>query len=266
MANVATIFRRFIPQLLHMIVLPIFFFTFMLVYRPFSSMDFLGHEWYGVHLTIASCIIFLCVVVIRLLYYYLPLRINYTLYTFWCLAEIIFTSFFVALYFWLVLHRSIPYFESLAVAFQYLFLTLAIPYSILALAIRVYQYHEKTGEDESPSLQRMRFYDERHNLKIVLTPESIIYITAEENYVNIFYVENGKVRKYVLRSSMKALDELCQDHGLVRCHRSYYVNPSHVRVLRKDREGVIYAELDLGEEMHIPVTKTYYNRLAEMLV
>lgn len=266
MSTVAKIFRRFIPQLLHIIVLPVFFFAFMLMYRPFNSYEFLGGEWYGVHLTIASCIILLSVVLMRLLYYFLPLKINYTLYTFWCLAEIIFTSFFVALYFWLVLHRPMPYFEAFATSFQYLSLALVFPYALLALSMRIYQYHNNQGDPAAKSLQRMRFYDERHNLKIVLTPEAVYYITAEENYVNIFYVENGKVKKYVLRSSMKALDELCQDHGLIRCHRSYYVNPSHVKVLRKDKEGVVYAELDAREEMHIPVTKKYYDRLAEMLM
>jgi DNA-binding LytR/AlgR family response regulator len=159
-----------------------------------------------------------------------------------------------------------PYFEAFSTSFQYLSLALVFPYALLALSMRIYQYHNNQGDPAAKSLQRMRFYDERHNLKIVLTPEAVYYITAEENYVNIFYVENGKVKKYVLRSSMKALDELCQDHGLIRCHRSYYVNPSHVKVLRKDKEGVVYAELDACEEMHIPVTKKYYDRLAEMLM
>ena len=83
--------------------------------------------------------------------------------------------------------------------------------------------------------------------------------------MNIFYTENGKLRTYVLRSSMKALEELCQDNGLVRCHRSFYVNPAHVKVLRKDKEGIVYAELDDKDVMHIPVTKRYYDNLAEML-
>jgi DNA-binding LytR/AlgR family response regulator len=96
-------------------------------------------------------------------------------------------------------------------------------------------------------------------------PEAILYISAEENYVNIYYTDNGRVKSYVLRSSMKALDELCQDHGLIRCHRSYYINPAHVKVLRKDREGLVHAELDVTDVMDIPVTKRYYDRLSELL-
>lgn len=265
MSQVSKIFRRFIPQLLHMIVLPVFYFAFMLIYRPLNVVDFMGGEWFGVHLTIVSCIVFVCMMLLRLLYYFLPMKINYTLYIFWSLAEIIFTSFFVALYIWLVRHKPMVYFEIFALSFQYLFLTLVIPYTILALSMRLHEFHHKDDEPDSGSNQRMRFYDDRHNLKIVLMQDAVLYITSEENYVNIFYTENSKLRNYVLRSSMKALDELCQDHGLIRCHRSYYVNPSHVKVLRKEKEGIIFAELDATETIHVPVTKRYYDRLSEML-
>lgn len=114
-------------------------------------------------------------------------------------------------------------------------------------------------------MQRMRFYDDRHSLKFVITPESLLYISAEENYINIFYAENGKEKTYVLRSSMKAIEELCIDNGMVRCHRSFYVNPRHIEVLRKDKEGVMYAELDVKESRHVPVSKTYYKILSEKL-
>ena len=106
----------------------------------------------------------------------------------------------------------------------------------------------------------MRFYDSSHNLKIVLTPSAILYIAAEQNYVNIYYVENGRVRQYELRSSMKAIDELCQENGLMRCHRSFYINPAHVKVLRKDKDGIMYAELDADDVHHIPVSEYLFCR------
>lgn len=265
MATVSPVFRRFIPQLLHIIVLPVFFFTFMLLHRPLGIEDFLGNEWFGVHLTIISCIILLCVTLTRMVYYFTPMRINYTLYCFWCLAEVIFMSFFTALYIWLVLDKPMLYFEFLTASFRYNFMSLIFAYVILALSIRVYEYHERAVNHEDTSVQRMRFYDSMHNLKIVLTPQSILYISAEENYVNIYYIENGKVRTYVLRSSMKSIDELCQENGLFRCHRSFYINPAHVKVLRRDKDGIMYAELDADDVRHIPVSKKYCDRLSDML-
>ena len=265
MAQIAAIFRKFVPQFLHMIVLPVFFFTFMLLLRPKGIVEFLSGEWFGVHLTIMSCIIFLSVVITRVLYYYIPMKLNYTLYSFWCLAEIIFMSFFNALYLWLVMDKKMLYFEFVTSSFQYLFFSLIFAFVILALSIRIYEYRHKEISHDDNTAQRMRFYDNQHNLKIVLTAPVVLYIAAEENYVNIFYVENGRVREYSLRSSMKALDELCHDNGLIRCHRSFYINPIHVKVWRKDKDGIMYAELDANDVRHIPVSKKYYDRLSEML-
>lgn len=265
MEQINQAFRRFVPQLLHIIVMPIFFFTFVLIYRPLEIESFLGSEWFGVHLTILSCIILLSISIARLVYYYVPMKLNYVLYTFWCLAEIVFISFFVALYIWLVMGKSMPYFEFLTQSFKLVSLTLVYAYVILALAVRVHEYSVKASEPSDASSQKMRFYDNLHNLKIVLPSQSVLYIAAEENYVNIFYLESGKVREYVLRSSMKAIDELCQDNGLVRCHRSFYINPIHVNVLRRDQDGIMYAELDAADVRHIPVSKTYYKHLSEIL-
>lgn len=264
MSSVPRLFRRFIPQLLHILVLPLFFFAFVLIYRPFSMHHMVGTEFFAVHVTIISCIIFASAVVMRLLYYYLPLRLNYTLYIFWCLAEIVFMSFFVALYIWLVLDKPMPYFDMMKNSFQYIFLTLVIPYSILALSVRVYDYSNKSaGTDDAA--RRMRFYDSSHNLKFVINPESVLYIGAEENYIRIYYSDGAKIKSYVLRNSMKAVDELCLSNGLVRCHRSYYVNPSHIKVLRKDREGVVFAILDVDDVIDIPVSRKYYNSLSDLL-
>jgi DNA-binding LytR/AlgR family response regulator len=141
--------------------------------------------------------------------------------------------------------------------------TLAIPYAILALSIRIYDYNNVKLEPENNN--RMRFYDVNHNLKFVVTADSLLYIGAEENYINIYYTDAGKVRSYVLRSSMRAVDELCLSNGMVRCHRSYYVNPAHIRVLRKDKEGYVSAQLDVDDVRDIPVSKKFYNNLAELL-
>lgn len=265
MSVVARVYRRFIPQLLHMLILPVFFFAFMLIYRPYNIMDFFGYEWFGVHITIISSIILVLIVVTRLLYYFLPLRLTYALYAVWCLAEVVFISFFTALYLWLVLDKPMPYFDTLTLSFQYVCLTLLIPYVILALALRIHDFSCGDSESGGSSSDRIRFYDEKHNLKIVLDSRSVLYIAADSNYVKIYYTDSGKFRCYILRNSMKAIDEICQEHGLLRCQRSFYVNPKHVKVLRREKEGVIYAELDVEDAKHIPVTKRYYDRLAEML-
>lgn len=263
MTQVPRLFRRFMPQLIHMFVLPIFFFAFILIYRPFGLNVFFGSVWFGVNVTVLTCIIFICLVVTRLLYYFLPLRLNYTLYVVWCFGEVFFITMFCALYLWMMQNNPGSYLDYLTRCFEFVLFSLAIPYAIIALSIRIYDFNNRKLEPDNAT--RMRFYDVNHNLKFVVTADTILYIGAEENYINIYYTDAGKVKSYVLRNSMRSVDDLCLSNGLVRCHRSFYVNPSHVRVLRKDKDGVVLAELDVNDVRDIPVSKKFYNNLAEML-
>lgn len=263
MVQVPRLFRRFMPQLIHMFVLPLFFFAFVLLYHPFDLQNILDPEWFGVHVTVLSCIIFVCTVITRLLYYFLPLRLNYSLYSLWCFGEVFFISVFCTFYLWMKPDNVNPYFDLFSLSFESLLFTLVFPYVILALSMRIHDLVTLRSEPENTS--RMRFYDSSHNLKFVATADTILYIAAEENYINIYYIDNGRVKCYVLRSSMRSVDELCLSNGLVRCHRSFYVNPSHIRVLRKEKEGVVLAELDMNDVRDIPVSKKFYSHLAEML-
>lgn len=254
------------PQLLHIVVLPIFFFTFLLLYRPVEVHTLLGTSYFGVHITLLSCIILLCTIITRLLYYFIPMKMNYALYVFWCLAEMTFMAFFIALYMWLALKSKSLYYQNLTIAFQIVSMTLIYPYVILALSMRIQDYFEKSLFASEPSgNKRIRFYDHKHNLKLVLQPKDLLFISSDENYVNINYMDNEKVKTFVLRSSMKALEEICVENGLVRCHRSYFINPQHVKVLRKEHEGVVYAEIDAPNTGHVPVSKRYYENLVSLL-
>ena len=111
----------------------------------------------------------------------------------------------------------------------------------------------------------IRFCDSTQRLKLVIAAETILYIQADENYVNIHYIEGGNRKEYALRNSMRSIEELLQKHGIVRCQRSFFVNPKHVKVLRRDKEGVIVAELDFADTNPIPVSPKYYQELNQRL-
>ena len=64
---------------------------------------------------------------------------------------------------------------------------------------------------------------------------------------------------------MKSFEADARKHGLVRCHRSYYVNPRHIKVLSRDKEGIIYTEFTRDDVGRIPVSKQYYDQLADLL-
>jgi DNA-binding LytR/AlgR family response regulator len=118
--------------------------------------------------------------------------------------------------------------------------------------------HEVAEED------LVRFTDNTGRLKLVIAQDVILYIEAKENYVLIHYLDGSKIKDYSLRQSMRGIEELMMKHGIIRCQRSYYVNPRHVTVLRRDKEGMIQAELEtVGRQ--VPVSPKYYEELSKML-
>jgi DNA-binding LytR/AlgR family response regulator len=78
-------------------------------------------------------------------------------------------------------------------------------------------------------------------------------------------MEGEKQKDYSLRQSMRGIEELMERHGIIRCQRSYFVNPRHVTVLRRDKEGFIQAELDIPNSKPVPVSPKYYEQLSNLL-
>jgi DNA-binding LytR/AlgR family response regulator len=138
---------------------------------------------------------------------------------------------------------------------------LPFAYIILALIFAVIRPDEEDAKEED----LIRFTDNTGRLKLVIAHDVLLYIEAKENYVTILYLDGDKLKEYSLRQSMRGIEELMEKHGIIRCQRSYFVNPRHVTVLRKDKEGFIQAELDTPKSRPVPVSPKYYEQLSKML-
>ena len=268
MIELKEIFSRFAPQIIYIVAVPVFFIIFLLVYSPEWCVRFLelGRFGYYFHVTMLTCIVAGGIGLGRSILYVLRRRISNMIYYAWCLLEIVVTSLFAGIYIWLMSGLQVSYFPAVAQSFAIISLACIYPYTIIHLSLLLRFSKKKAEAAEAIPDDRIRFYDNRKNLKFAAMVSSVYYLSADENYVNIHYCDDaGKMKAFVLRASMKGIEQLCASHSLVRCHRSYIVNPSHVRILRKDARGLLFADLDTPEPVSIPVTKTYYDRLAELL-
>ena len=118
---------------------------------------------------------------------------------------------------------------------------------------------------ENQSDKLVKLYDEHKRLKLTIAASNILYVNSELNYVSINYLESNKVKEYLLRCSMKSIGETLAQYGMIRCHRSYLVNPRHVTILGKDNDGFTYATLDIPGISKVPVSKQYCDSLAALL-
>ena len=250
--------------LLHIFAMPVFYLAFILIYESQWMLEFLDTGYgYMVNALLISCILIGVMASSRI-----PMsligrsyRLSWWQYALWSFAEVIVFGCFAALYMALV-YGDYGYFPALGRCMILLASTITYPYLIIDFVICT----THPDEQELADADLVRFADSTGRLKLVIAREVLLYIIAQENYVSIHYLEAGIVKEYVLRQSMRGIEELMAKHGIVRCHRSYFVNPRHVKVLRRDKEGMIQAELDVAAIKPVPVSPKYYDQLSKMLL
>ena len=243
-----------------------FFIGFVFLYRPIQIVEYydMGRGMLAFNATMQFCILFGVLLISRTLLFAFrrKMSLNWFYISLWFVLEQIIASLFMAMYMSLMYNGEYPYFDAVGICMFINLIILVFPYVIITLAVIVSYKPEAV---EVPESSLVRFSDNTQKLKLVVSSDAVLYVKAEENYVRIKYMESENIKDYVLRNTMKSLEPLLQKYGLVRCQRSFFVNPKHVKVLRKDKQGVVVAELDINGADTIPVSPKYYDALERLL-
>ncbi len=137
----------------------------------------------------------------------------------------------------------------------------------------LYFNYKRTRSSYEALLNKSKFNRRRHDLvritsdngkeNLVIASKGLLFIEAQDNYVAVYHIENDRVKKSLLRTTMKRLENLLTDQSIVRCHRSYMVNMGKVeKVSGPTHQLKIHLE---HIEKPIPVSKTYVPVLEEGL-
>lgn len=248
-----------------------FALVFINIYKPFSS-----SSWYNVSefmFFVYSSLIILTgvmVVVISRVIMYLYSRqnsISYYKYGLWVFLEILFMSLFYTIY-TISVNRDRDTMEVFESSIINTTLVLLLPYASFWLylgwresteKLKMFQSSDKLNIEKGGNIS---FKDERGVLRFSVAKDDVIYIESSDNYVTIHYSNKGKVKNYLLRNRLKNLEKELLEYNIIRCHRTYLVNLDRVKVLRKEREGII-AEFELPDARDISVSKSYQKNISE---
>ncbi len=251
----------------------VYAWIFITIYQPFNSRQWLTEmnelEYFlSGTLVVLIAMTIIAVSRIGMCYYCKKHALSYVQYGFWVAVEILMMSLVYAIFPIVITpdgaDKFLSYWGSAAL---YTFFILLIPYAIVILAQILLHYREQLDaiearrlglvEDElRPTPDMLNFYDDKNELKLSLRPETLFYIEAADNYVMICYVSGGKMQRYMLRSTLREIEEKMHDMGLLRTHRSYIVNFLRVKLLKRTGEGLMM-EFDAEGVPPIPVSKTY---------
>ena len=99
---------------------------------------------------------------------------------------------------------------------------------------------------------------------VTLNLEKIIYIKADDNYVDIFIDDNGsKIEKLVLRSTLKSVEkQLSEFAQFIRIHRSYIINFTCIE--DKKRLDTLLINV-AGQKISLSVSKKYQAEFEKLI-
>lgn len=250
----------------------LFALVFINIYSPFGA-----DRWFNLtkleFFTYSSLTILTGVLVVvfsRILMYRFCKRhtLNTWQYLVWIFAEIFLMALSYALFEKFLL-KDVRLFEDLVkVSSRNTALVLLLPYTISWLYLSWLDKKELIDRLEnvkafSSGIRNMiPFYDEKGIMKFSIKKENLLYIESAENYISICYLNKNKVSKYLLRDTLKKIEENFSGTEIIRCHRSYMVNFDKVKVIRKDKDG-LKLELDNPFVIDIPVSKTYVDSVMQ---
>jgi DNA-binding LytR/AlgR family response regulator len=206
--------------------------------------------------------------------------IRYGTYALWIIGEILILALVYTLIQWFFLHVGNDFmiiFKNSVRTTAYIIL---LPYVISWLYLSFkdkYMTLEKLGKDLSSTemadlsekklasnLAMVPFYDEKGILKFSIKKDDLLYIEAADNYIIIYYLDHRKLSKYMIRNTLKRIEQNLPNAGLVRSHRSFMVNIDNVKFIRKEREGLIIG-FDSPVNVTVPISKTYLDVFVKKL-
>lgn len=259
------IFARWKSLWLYTAGIPVFYLAFAMLYRPAVLDEFFTmHGILTFNRTILMCIVLGVMLISRMMMHFLWrwLHMTWLRYISWIAGEIAAMALFMALYMVLMYHGAYGYFYCVGCCLLDVVTILIYPYVIFTVCLAL---SDKPLSDAEQADTLVRFVDATQRLKLILAKSAILYVEAAENYVRVVYSESGNRKDCDLRNTMKGIEPLMQKHGLVRCQRSYYVNPQRVKTLTRDKDGAFLAELDMPEAKKIPVSPKFYEDLTRKM-
>jgi DNA-binding LytR/AlgR family response regulator len=262
---------------------PIFAVIFINTYRPFDF-DRIG-EILDVHINISNESFVLVSALIMALsgmaigaisrlimgQYTKSHQLTYFGYVVWILAEIgVMATLFTIFMLFTDTDKSLP--ELLRNSYVNTVLIVLIPYSlsyilfVLRDKIRELKALRQQIEKDETVLQKayIQILDEKDEMRLSIRRENILLIESADNYICVYYLNGGKVKKSMVRNTLSRITEHMQGTRIVRCHRSYMINLDHAQIYHRDKEGV-YIELGIEGVPDIPISRTYADNVKEWL-
>jgi len=190
-------------------------------------------------------------------------RLSNGSYIIWITAEILSLSAVYVVLQYAFIESTVDVLQSYKESLKVTMLVLLLPYAISYLYFSWLEKNKKleelskesgTHKQEVPSF--IPFHDEKGELRFSIRNLDMLYLEAADNYVIIHYQDAKSHEKFMIRNTLKYFENNLTEFGIIRCHRSYMVNLSKVKMVKRESDGLVL-EIDSYGQQNLPISSTY---------
>lgn len=174
----------------------------------------------------------------------------------WVILEI----FLLSICFFLI-YRELgrPILAEFMVVFRMTALLAIVPYAIACLLIAVVRKPQRQITQEEiakPSTVLLSIKDENGKPMLSVAQEDILLLKSENNYTAIFFRQEQKVEKKLIRSSLKNILQQLPPSHFLRIHRSYSINVNNLSAVDR-KNGELQVKVKQLPDLPLKVSETY---------
>ncbi|HMG91963.1 MAG TPA: LytTR family DNA-binding domain-containing protein [Chryseolinea sp.] len=154
---------------------------------------------------------------------------------------------------------------------KHTFLVLMLPYFVGILLLYLRQQlqvvKELTLKVNKPSnlADSVTINDENGKAAVNMPLRNIVYFKSEDNYILLYYKHENELKKELIRTTLKNLEQDLSQPNFVRIHRSYMINSQNLLSAIKTSKGY-RVKMDAESQHHLPVSATYQRAFEEKVV
>ena len=189
----------------------------------------------------------------------------------WLLVDFFFIS--LAVHTVDILLLNLPFFDLAEYVenLKHTFLVLMLPYFVGILLLYLQQQlqvvQELTLKINKPANleQRVTISDENGKVVVNMPLRNILYFKSEDNYIFLYYKSESELKKELIRTNLKKLEQELSQPNFVRIHRSYMINSQNLLSAVKTSKGY-QVKMDAESQHNLPVSATYQRSFEERVV
>ena len=138
-----------------------------------------------------------------------------------------------------------------------------IVFSGIIIQLRNYKANQIHAANISTTLpsttlpsKKITIFSQNKKNEFEVNLHDLLFVEAMQNYVSIYFLKENKIQKEIIRATLSKVEQQLSDTPIIRCHRSYLVNPNQIQKVEGNAQG-LRLTLHQLEDTQIPVSRKY---------